>query len=346
MKLNRFVSILLGVALTLGFLIIGKKILVPILLAIVVWYLINAVNDLLRHIPGVAKFVAHNFSLFLSFSIVILTFLLIGNLVTQNINEMFLSAADYKVNLKYQLSKITEYLGTDISLDLLAYTKEFNLGDYIKEIITSLSAIASQFFLVLIYVLFLLLEQHSFPKKIKAFNLTEERATNLARIIGQINEASRLYIGVKFAASLVTGMLSFLVLNWVGLDFAFFWAFIIFILNFIPTIGSLVAIIFPALVSLIQFDTLSPFVYIIIGVGIIQLIIGAILEPRLYGASLNLSPLIIILSLILWGAIWGIVGMLLCVPLTVIFKIIFSQFPKTRPIAIILSKGGVLSDLK
>ena len=113
-----------------------------------------------------------------------------------------------------------------------------------------------------------------------------------------------------------------------------------FLLNYIPTIGSLVGTVFPAIFSLIQFGEFTPFLIVLFSVGAVQLVVGNLIEPKLFGKSLNLSPLVTILSLALWGQIWGVTGMILSVPITVILVIVFSQFEKTRPIAIMLSENG------
>jgi predicted PurR-regulated permease PerM len=128
----------------------------------------------------------------------------------------------------------------------------------------------------------------------------------------------------------------------VGLDFASFWAFLIFVLNFIPVIGSIVATIFPALLALIQFDTIGPFIVVAGGVQLVQTVVGQVVEPKLLGDTLNLSPLAIILSLTIWGAIWGVTGMLLCVPITVIVMIVLAHFRETRVVAVWLSAKGTL----
>ena len=201
---------------------------------------------------------------------------------------------------------------------------------------------AQQFLLILLYTFFLLIEQHTFPNKVKALKFDNARIGRVSILIDKINKSVRTYIGVKFAASFATGLLSYIVIRFVGLEFALFWAFLIFTFNFIPTIGSIVATIFPSMIALVQFDHLSPFFIVLVGVGIIQLGIGGILEPKLYGDSLNISPFIIVISLVLWGLLWGIVGMLLCVPITVIMINVFAQFPKTRSVAVLLSQNGKL----
>nr|WP_306303376.1 AI-2E family transporter [Pseudovibrio denitrificans] len=117
-----------------------------------------------------------------------------------------------------------------------------------------------------------------------------------------------------------------------------------FLLNYIPTIGSLIAVIFPSLLSLVYFDTLTPFIAITLGLGAVQFILGNLVEPRLMGTQLNISPLVIMISLSFWGALWGVIGMVLCVPLVVLAIIICAQFPSSRPIAILLSGDGNVGD--
>ena len=124
-----------------------------------------------------------------------------------------------------------------------------------------------------------------------------------------------------------------------------FWAFLIFLLNFIPTIGSLIATIFPAAYSLLQFGEFSPALLVLVIVGTIQLVVGNIVEPRVMGSSMNISPLVTILALTFWGMIWGITGMILSIPIMVVLVIIFSQFESTRPIAILLSEKGEIENI-
>ena len=150
------------------------------------------------------------------------------------------------------------------------------------------------------------------------------------------------YIGIKTFNSALTGLLSYAVLTYARLDFASFWGVIIFVLNFIPTVGSLIATALPAMLAMLQFgfDPINKFLTVLIGVGVIQFSIGNVLEPKLMGGSLNLSPLVILFSLALWGSLWGIPGMLLCVPFTVIATIVAKEIPEARPLAIVLSGDG------
>ncbi|WP_293679491.1 AI-2E family transporter [Thiolapillus sp.] len=144
--------------------------------------------------------------------------------------------------------------------------------------------------------------------------------------------------------SALTGIVSYIILLWVSVDYVPFWALLIFMLNYIPTIGSMVAVLLPTTLALVQFDTFGPFVTLLVSLGTVQVLIGNVLEPRLMGSSLNLSPLVVILALSLWGQMWGVTGMFLSVPITVISMIVLANFPQTRAIAVAMSENGRLKD--
>jgi AI-2 transport protein TqsA len=172
---------------------------------------------------------------------------------------------------------------------------------------------------------------------------TPEVASEVGVVLRSISVGLQRYIGTKTLVSLLTGILSYAVMKPVGLDFAETWGVLAFTLNFIPTIGSAVAVAIPAIVALVQFETLTPFLIIIVGCGAIQLVVGNILEPKLTGKSLNLSPLMVILALTAWTTLWGIAGALLSVPITVCVLIIFSNIRDTRPWAILMSGDGSIA---
>ncbi|MDR0331216.1 MAG: AI-2E family transporter, partial [Chitinispirillales bacterium] len=193
---------------------------------------------------------------------------------------------------------------------------------------------------VFVYILFLFLEQRGFSNKFLALTPKSRNREEIRAIIARIDSDVRTYIGVKTLASIATAAGSYIVFASVGLNFASFWTFLIFTLNYIPFVGSIVATVLPALFALMQYESLAPFCIILIGVTAVQQSISSFFEPRFMGDKLNMSPLVILLSLAMWNLIWGIPGMLMCVPLTAIAMIIFSYFPQTRPIAVALSRTG------
>ena len=147
---------------------------------------------------------------------------------------------------------------------------------------------------------------------------------------------------MKTVVSLLTAIVSYVVLVFVGVDFAAIWALLVFFLNFIPTIGSIIGAVFPSLLALVQFDTLTPFLIVAIGLGGTQFIIGNIIEPAYMGRSLNLSSFMILLALSFWGLVWGLAGMFLAVPMMVMTGIVCAQFDGLRWVSVILSTDGKL----
>ena len=178
-------------------------------------------------------------------------------------------------------------------------------------------------------------------KLILAFSKSNKQ-DKISTVIEEIEASITNYLGLKTIVSLCTGLLSYIVLLFIGIDAPIFWAFLITLLNYIPTVGSLIATVFPATYCLLQFGEVYPFVLVLVLVGTIQVLIGNILEPRLMGNSLNISSLATLIALSVWGSIWGITGMFLSVPISVILIIILSQFPSTKPVAIMLSDKGVI----
>ena len=126
----------------------------------------------------------------------------------------------------------------------------------------------------------------------------------------------------------------------VGLENAFFWAFLIFILNYVPIVGAVVAIVLPSLFALVQFPGYGQAALLLGGLFAVTFLVGNILLPRMQGDSLNMDPLVVLMSLGFWGAIWGLPGMFLSTPLTVLVMVVLAQFEGSRWIAILLSADG------
>jgi len=328
------------ISLTVYIMVIGRALLVPFMIAVAIWYLINILSDYYHRIaigkwqlPRVVSYIASLLTI-----ILVLNFLI--GMISSNIAEVRDAAPLYQENFLKLTAKIFAMAGIDKEPNIAQVINQINLTPFITNLAGTLASLAGSASLIMIYVLFLMLEQKYFKVKLARLLKGSEHRETVFTILEQISLDVKTYIGVKTFVSALTGGACYLVLVAVGVNNASFWAFFIFLLNFIPTVGSMLAVLFPALLSLVQFDTFTPFLIVISGLVIIQMVIGNILEPKLMGSSLNLSPLVVLLSLSLWGSIWGIAGMFLSVPFTVILMIIFSQFDKTRPIAILLSQDG------
>lgn len=345
LKLQNFVMASILVTLVFYILVVGQTILLPLVIAIVFWYLINLMSEGFGRI----KLTTKPLPTFIRYSLSFLTFFAIiwgiVELIATNIAGVVRVAPIYQANLENRWNSILRLLRIEQEPTLSQLTEVLDLGQFITGLAASLTNIAANMGIIFIYVIFLLLEQGNFSNKVASLAKDPVKEKRVRQLIGKINEDVRKYISIKMLTSSLTGVLSYIFMKVVGVDFAEFWALLIFLLNFIPTIGSIVATIFPSLITLVQFDTYTPFFLVLGGVTAIQICIGNIMEPRLMGNSLNLSPLIILLNLSLWGLIWGIPGMFLCVPLLVISMIVFSHVPQTRPIAIMLSRDGQIQDI-
>ena len=170
-------------------------------------------------------------------------------------------------------------------------------------------------------------------------------AERIATVVRNITAQVRQYLVTKTLISAATGFLIFLILWILGVDFPLLWGFLAFLLNFIPNIGSLLAVFLPFLLSLLQFDTLTRPILALILMETVQIVMGNVIEPRMMAFSLNLSPLLVLVSLIFWGSLWGIVGMVLAVPLTATVKIFLENIEPLRPVAVLMggeikAKGG------
>ena len=156
-------------------------------------------------------------------------------------------------------------------------------------------------------------------------NERSEREQQLESTFKKITEQIQRYIIVKVGVNLIAGIITTIVLSIIGVDFPLVWGLFVFLFNFIPTIGSAAALVFPVLFSLVQFDSVGTMILVLALMAGIQTLAFNVAEPMILGKRLNINPLLILLSVLLWGYIWGIVGMLLSVPFTAIIKIIISN---------------------
>jgi AI-2 transport protein TqsA len=206
--------------------------------------------------------------------------------------------------------------------------------------VSSISSIVAIFTLVLIYAGFLLAEQGSFAEKLGRLSNDPAQVARLQFIIADINARIGTYLALKTFINIVLGLISYLIMTVLGIEFAGFWAALIALFNYIPYLGSFLGVAFPVALSILQFGDVTTTLIVIAALAGAQMFVGNFLEPYLMGTSLNLSPFVILVSLMVWSSIWGVAGALLSVPITAILVIIFSEFEGTRPIAVLLSRDG------
>ena len=343
-RLLQVFLLLATLALAIYGLVVAKELLIPLLIAIVIWYLILAIASALQKLTIGSWQLPHWIAFLGSITLIGALVAFIFDQITSNIFAIIELLPIYQ-------AKLTSIFNN--TLTLLHITEPPNIGEIFKSfdaltiasnVAQTVTLIASNAGIITIYVLFLLLEYSSFDAKLQALLPDPKKHDKAQHLIRTISEQIQAYVRIKTALSTITAFLSYIVLKSVGVDFAEFWALLIFFLNYIPTIGSIIATLFPCLLTIVQFTNWTPFIIVTITLTTIQFTMGNIIEPRVIGKSVNLSGLVIILSLAFWGAIWGIVGMFLCVPIMVIVNIILANFTQTRPVAIILSGTGEIAD--
>jgi len=335
------------IALTVYLLVVGERILLPLVLAILFSYLITALG---RRIEGIHIGRRHPPAwLGLSGAIVavMLVLALIVQIVASNVSDVVDAAPAYQTQMEEMFAEASTFaakvLNRERPITVAGLLQEINLRGVLERFVDAFQSIAGNTFQVLAYVTFLLLERRMFDRKLSLLfpNPTREQAVRATlRTIGTKIET---YVLIKTGISLLNAVLSYIVLTLFGVDFAGFWALLVFVLNYIPYIGSPIAMLFPTLLALLQFGSLVMAAFVLGSMWAIQAFVENFIEPRITGRTLNLSPIVMIVSLSAWGAIWGIPGMILSVPLMVIIMISLSQFPKTRPIAIVMSERGEIA---
>lgn len=340
MQVSSNTNRLIILALVLIGLYIGQHLIVPFVISVVVWYLLNSLGDLFGRVKIRKKAMPRLMQLILGFILFIVVSFFIIQLVISNFETFAIEYPTYHKNFLNLTTKLSETF--DIAIWSEDYFESLDLPGLFADALDSSLGFLSTFFLVLLYVIFLLLEQQIFHTKLRLIFKERNEYVRFLGIVRKVDQSVHSFVSIKTSLCLLSGVTSYLVLIIIGVDFAFLWAFLIFLFNFIPIIGAFIGVVFPSLIALLQFGTFIEPVLVVSLLSGIQLIVGNILEPKVLGTKLNLSPLVVILALTFWGSLWGIAGMFLCVPITVIMMIVFNQFEGTKKIAILLSGGKVV----
>lgn len=333
-----------GTIIFIGYLLyVGRPFLQPFIIAVVFWYLIISLAKTLNH--KYKKFqLPEPLTLPLAIIICAIFVWLTSSIVGSNVDQINDKLPEYQGNLTAITENLLAQYAPDSSLNARTLlNKIFNsldLNGLASDAARTAGGVAGKAVLIVIYVLFLLIEYKKIPQKLERITAKGKNYSRTVDIFKDVSQDLNSYFKIKTTASLITGILSYVVLLGFGVDFAAFWALLIFLLNYIPTVGSIIATAFPVLVALVQFQGGYQFFAIGGTLIFIQIIIGSILEPRYQGNTLNISPLVIILSLAFWASIWGLLGALLCIPIMAILNIVLSKFESTQWISLLISADG------
>jgi predicted PurR-regulated permease PerM len=268
---------------------------------------------------------------------VLAVFSAFGAIMGGSVDNFAAFASQYQGKFDGLVQSFTEWaIEHDIdpeSLDMLQMLQPGRLMNLLGGVLRNLAAVLSNFFLILLTMIFMLSEAASLPTKVKAAVGDRGRfdLDNLTHIVSQVQR----YLGIKTATSLITGLLVGVWTAAIGLEFAVVWGLLAFLLNYIPSIGSIVAAFPAVLLGLVQ-GGIGYGILVAVGYVVVNVSIGNFAEPYLMGKTLGMSTLVVFLSLVFWGWIWGSIGMLLSVPLTMIIKILLENTDDLKWVAVML----------
>ena len=313
-----FIIASIAVAFILNF---ASPFLVPLVIALLIRILIDPIIDYQIDYLHVHRIVA----VFVSLWLIVFLFIIIVHFIGSSVITFLQSADDYnnKVLILIDIG-ISELKKFNIEIDRETIRNSLNtlpLLDWASTILSNSANFISKLVLVIIMTLFLLLGK-------KSINTSPEWNDIISHV--------KKYIFTKFITSSITGVVAGLIYWFMGLELAFIFGSLTFLLNFIPVVGSIIAVLLPIPIAILQYNDLSSVLLIIFLPAIIHQIIGNVIEPKIFGDAFGLHPITIILSLIFWGMIWGIIGVLLAAPLTAIIRVTFERFESTKQIARLL----------
>jgi len=335
-KVNLFSSAVLLIFLVGLLLRLAKPVFFPFFLAIFFYFILSPVLAALTRlkipkVPAVALIIVSAF----------LLLYLLGVLFYNSGRAFAASLPDYTESLNSVFSAITEKFHLSrFNWDPWLWSKTLDAGKVANFFLRSMNQVFSffsTFVLIFIFLVFMLSGRGKLKSKVdRAFSHT--RAAQINQIVEKIDRQVQKYLIIKTGISLLSGTVSMLVLLAFGVDFALLFGFLTFLLNFIPSLGSITSFGLATIVAAVQYGSIFPAVWMLLVLIGQDAVIANVLEPKLMGKGLDLSPLVVLFSLFFWGWLWGIPGMILAVPLMAVIKIVCANIPALMPVAAIMSK--------
>lgn len=319
---------------------LGSGVLIPVAQAVFFCFIVNGLAVAIRRLPVVGQHIPWPAALLsAALILLVLAFLAVESSVRM---VSTIDPERFRTALDPLLGRVAGWVGSDSDRLLSRIADRFGIESLISQIVVGGIAFVNSLGVVTIYVAFLLIDQQFFEKKLDAIAKNPVQRDAIRNVLRRIGDGVQRYIWIMTVVSALTAALSYLVMLMVGLENPTFWAILIFFLNFIPTIGSIIGTVVPATYGLLQFQDLSTSLLLFAGIGTVQFTIGNILLPRMSANGLNISLFGTVFALFVWGTLWGVTGMFLAVPITAAMIVVFGTFPPTRYLAVLLSRTGVI----
>jgi predicted PurR-regulated permease PerM len=317
-----------------------RDILTPLALALFLMVMIDGLARVLyARLPSLSRKAA------IPLSVLIFTvgFLLMSVVVVENAAAFGRDVAGQTARIDAVLQGLAGMVGVKEAPTVQQLLRQLNPSAYLGLVaghFQNVAAVISQVVFVFIYLGFLLASRVGFQAKAERLFSEPEEMEHASQVFKRIRDGIERYLWIQTVTGLMIAGASWLLLQVLGVQSAFFWAFLIFIASYIPIVGGFVGIALPPLYALVQFPTYWQAAVILGALYTVHFVVGNIVQPRMQGQSLNVDPVVVLLALALWGALWGVPGMFLSTPLTVMLMVILAQFRNTRWLAILLSGDG------
>lgn len=330
-KIGYYFIVMASVIIVLAGVKSASVILVPFLLSLFIAIILSPAFNYLNK-----KGLPQGLSITLVMALFLLLLILVARLIGNSVNDFSANIDMYSERLSLYYISISHYFeeyGITIPFEEtseLVNTKQ--IMGFATNLLQNMGSMFTNGFVIILTVVFMLFESQHFVQKISYAD--RNAMTSISEIFNQIKS----YMVLKALISALTGFIVWIVLMIIGTEYAFLWAVLAFLLNFIPNIGSIIAAVPAVLITLVQLGGVSALIVSALYISI-NVIIGSIIEPKVMGQGLGLSTLVVFLSLLFWGWLLGMVGMLLSIPLTIMAKIIFNTQENTRWIAVLLGTG-------
>lgn len=314
-----------------------RPILTPLVLALFLMVLVDGLVRVLEkrapHLPGPA-------ALGLALAIFGVLFTACSVFIADNAGALISALMTSWPKMATRMVDLASGLGLHAPHRITRTFSDLDPSRYLGPVAMSVQNAVAEAVYVLVYLGFLLASRPAFTRKAAALFPTPEQHDQARAIFERIRTGIERYIWVQTVTGALIAVLCGALMQFIGLPNALFWAFFIFITSYVPMIGAAVGILAPVLMALLQFPKAWPALELLVGLETVFFLVGNLLLPRMQGRSLNLDPVVLLVSLAFWGALWGLVGAFLSSPLTVMAMIILDQFPSTRWIAVLLSRDG------
>ncbi len=337
-----------SIALVTSGLIYFDSIFKPFVVALLVWFIIYQIKLITDKITIRGVRIPSLVSSILSSTVIMATLFVFVELIIWNVQEIAASIPGYMENFNVSVDDLEAVVNNPQILEYLqAWVNEIDLSNQFQLLANSFSDGIANLGIVIMYVIFFLIERATYSAKLSMLFPEESDAYyKFYSNMNRIGNSVRSYVWSKTMISVMTGAISWVILLVMGVDHAFLWAVLIFLLNFIPYIGPLISSLLPALYAGLVMGDPMMIIYVFLAMELVQVVLGTFIEPKVMGKGSNLSPVTVLVALAFWGLIWGASGMILAIPVTSLIVIVCSQIPSTRYVAILLSEKGEIPDIE